>query len=59
MHVHPPITIHEEDRKGYYKALGAWDSVQDLQPFKCFLREQEAKTWGKQIERSGCRMKID
>lgn len=59
MHAHPPITIHEEDRKGYYKALEAWDSVQDLQPFKCFLREQAVKTWRKQMERSERRMKAD
>ena len=59
MHVHPPITIHEEDRRGDYKALEAWDSVQDLQPFKRFLREQAVKTWRKQVERSECRMKTD
>ena len=52
MHGHPPVTIHEEDRRGYYEALEAWDSVQNLEPLKVFLREQTAKTWRKQIEHS-------
>ena len=29
---HPPIIIHEEDRKGYYDALEAWDTRQELEP---------------------------
>ncbi len=53
MHGHPPVTIHEEDRRGYYEALEAWDSVQNLEPLKVFLREQTVKTWRKQIERAG------
>ncbi len=52
LHGHPPVTIHEEDRRGYYEALEAWDSVQNLEPLKIFLREQTEKTWRKQIERS-------
>lgn len=46
MHNHPPITIHEEDRKEYYAALEAWDEVQDLEPMISFLKEQAIKTWG-------------
>lgn len=49
---HPPITIHEEDRKGYYDALEAWDTRQELEPLRQFLREQTVKTWQKQIERA-------
>ena len=49
---HPPIIIHEEDRKAYYAALEAWDEGQDLEPLIAFLREQTAKTWEKQILRS-------
>lgn len=48
-HRHPPIVIHEEDRKGYYEALEAWDSRQELEPLRKFLREQTEKTWEKQI----------
>ena len=52
LHNHPPIVIHEEDRRLYYGALEAWDSVQDLQPLAEFLKEQTGKTWQKQIERA-------
>lgn len=51
-HGHPPIVIHEEDRKGYYEALEAWDSRQDLEPLCGFLREQTEKTWEKQVIRA-------
>lgn len=51
LHNHPPITIHEEDRKAYYKALEEWDLRQDLEPMLAFLREQTVKTWEKQIRR--------
>ena len=47
---HPPITIHQEDRKAYYAALEAWDERQELAPMADFLREQTVKTWEKQIE---------
>ena len=50
MHNHPPIIIHEEDRKAYYSALEAWDERQNLTPLVDFLMEQTAKTWEKQIE---------
>ncbi len=49
---HPPITIHQEDRKDYYAALEAWDERQELAPMEAFLRAQTAKTWQKQIARS-------
>jgi len=32
MNGHPPITIHQEDRKDYYSALEAWDESQELLP---------------------------
>ncbi|MCR5652369.1 MAG: Fic family protein [Ruminococcus sp.] len=51
LHNHPPIVIHEEDRREYFEALEAWDSAQDLKPLISFLKEQTAKTWQKQIER--------
>lgn len=52
LHDHPPIIIHEEDRKAYYAALEAWDTEQELEPLCSFLKEQTAKTWQKQIERA-------
>ena len=51
LHDHPPIVIHEEDRKGYYEALEAWDERQELNPLIMYLREQTEKTWAKQIRR--------
>ena len=48
---HPPVIIHEEDRKAYYDALEAWDTAQDLTPMLSFLKEQTEKTWAKQIAR--------
>ncbi len=52
LHGHPPIIIHEEDRKVYYTALEAWDAGQRLEPLTEFLKEQTAKTWKRQIERA-------
>ncbi len=52
LHGHPPIIIHEEDRKIYYTALEAWDTDQQLEPLIDFLKEQTAKTWAKQVERA-------
>ena len=49
LHGHPPIVIHEEDRKGYYTALEAWDREQALEPLCTFLREQTVKTWAKKV----------
>ena len=42
---HPPVTIHEEDRRGYFEALEAWDKDKSLDPLKNYLREQTVKTW--------------
>ena len=52
LHNHPPVIIHEEDRKAYYAALEVWDTVQELKPLRNYLKEQTAKTWTKQIERA-------
>ena len=51
MNDHPPIIIHEEDRREYYSALEAWDEGQDLAPMTKFLRQQTVKTWEKQVPR--------
>lgn len=52
LHGHPPIIIHEEDRKGYYDALEAWDARQELAPLWEFLKWQTEKTWEKQVRRA-------
>ncbi|MBR6921051.1 MAG: Fic family protein [Clostridia bacterium] len=52
IHDHPPIVIHEEDRKEYYNALEAWDERQELEPLTGFLKKQTVKTWKKQIKKS-------
>ena len=52
MHNHPPIIIHEEDRKNYYAALEAWDLEQNLEMLCEFLKQQTEKTWEKQIART-------
>ncbi len=49
---HPPITIHEEDRKQYYKALEQFDRDLKLDELKTFLKEQTVKTWEKHAGRA-------
>lgn len=57
---HPPVIIHEEDRKDYYEALEAWDERQDLAPLLRYLEQQTIKTWEKQIRReSGRRVRSE
>lgn len=48
-HNHPPLIIHQEDRKAYFEALEAWDAEQNLKPLKTFLLAQLIKTWAKRI----------
>ena len=48
---HPPIVVHEEDRKEYYTALEAWDTKQNLKVMISFLRSQTVKTWRKRVEK--------
>lgn len=48
---HPPIIIHEEDRKAYYDGLEQWDRSQELGFLIDYLKEQTVKTWGKQVQR--------
>ena len=50
-HNHPPVVIHQEDRREYFASLEAWDTGQDLKPMLSFLRDQTGKTWEKQIKR--------
>ncbi len=43
LHGHPPVIIHEEDRKKYYGALEAGDARQELVPLREFLIGQTEK----------------
>lgn len=49
IHNHPPITIHEEDRKDYYNALEKFDEELELNSLIDFLKSQLVKTWRKQL----------
>ena len=49
LHNHPPVIIHQEDRKAYFEALEAWDEEQELEPLIKFLKEQLVKTWKHKI----------
>lgn len=51
-HNHPPVIIHQEDRKEYFNALEAWDTLQKLQPLVDFMKAQLVKTWKKQLEKT-------
>ncbi len=57
LHDHPPVIIHEEDRKEYYGALEAWDERQELTLIFDFLKAQTVKTWEKQLVRAERREK--
>ena len=52
IHNHPPITIYEEDRKNYYKALAKFDEELELNSLIDFLKSQLVKTWEKQLDKS-------
>lgn len=59
MHNHPPVIIHQEDRKEYYAALEAWDSEQKLDLLRNFLKQQTEKTWEKQILRNDSKSSVE
>lgn len=52
IHNHPPIIIHEEDRKNYYKTLEKFDEELELKSLIDFLKSQLVKTWEKQLDKS-------
>ncbi len=53
---HPPIIIHEEDRRAYYAALEQFDTAQSLDALTVFLKEQTVKTWTAHVERANRRL---
>ena len=52
LHDHPPIVIHEEDRKEYYSALEDFDVNGEINKLIRFLSAQLCKTWDKFLDRS-------
>ena len=48
---HPPIIVHEEDRRTYYDALERFDNDQELDSLVDFLKAQTVKTWRARFER--------
>lgn len=49
---HPPIIIHDEDKRMYYDALARYDEAEDLEPMYLFLKQQTERTWEKALERA-------
>ncbi|MDR3765913.1 MAG: Fic family protein [Butyricicoccus sp.] len=45
LHEHPPLIVHEQDRKAYYAALEAFDREQEIEPLVSYLKQQLEKTW--------------
>ena len=52
LHDHPPIIIHEEDRKAYYQGLERFDQDIEISELVGFLTNQLEKTWDKYLDRS-------
>ena len=44
-HDHPPVVIHNEDKKEYYAALEAFDEKEDINRLVEFVKRQIEKTW--------------
>ncbi|MDR3295030.1 MAG: Fic family protein [Clostridiales Family XIII bacterium] len=52
---HPPVIIHDEDKRAYYDALACYDNSENLEPMAAFLRQQTERTWEKTLERESRR----
>ena len=49
LHNHPPIVIHEENRKEYYAALEQHDKALDISTLVAFLKKELELTWEKSL----------
>lgn len=60
---HPPITIHEEDRRTYYDALHSFDKNLEIKSLEDFLSLQLIKTWQRYLDRTSrertCRLSLN
>lgn len=43
LHEHPPLIVHEQDRKAYYAALEDFDREQEIEPLVSYLKQQLEK----------------
>ncbi|MCL1974971.1 MAG: Fic family protein [Firmicutes bacterium] len=51
IHNHPPIIIHDEDKRTYYDALNSYDNTEEVEPMRLFLKQQTERTWEKSLKR--------
>lgn len=47
---YPPMIIYEEDKRGYYEALQAYDEQETIDPLVSFFEEQTSRTWARAME---------
>lgn len=47
---YPPMIIYEEDKRGYYEALQAYDEQETIDPLVSFFEEQTSKSWTRTME---------
>ena len=57
LHDHPPLIVYDEDKAEYYAALHRYDTAEDIQTMRDFLRSQTEKTWEKSLGREAQRGK--
>jgi Fic family protein len=48
---HPPVIVHNENKREYYNALSRYDEAEELEPMRLFLERQTERTWEKALER--------
>ena len=47
---HPPLIIYDEDKRGYFSALQAYDESEEIAQLYNFMRGQCEKTWANALE---------
>ena len=48
---HPPVIIHDDDKRAYYDALNAYDLTEEIVPLYDYLKRQTERTWEKTLAR--------
>ena len=48
-HSHPPLIVHDEDKRLYYECLQKYDEAEELNPLYEFLKYETEKTWQKAL----------
>ncbi len=49
IHNHPPLIVHDEDKRMYFECLQKYDEAEELNPLYKFLKYETEKTWEKAI----------